>query len=77
MPSWRDRVELGASNACAMAAANAAGSFGSQNTATPSASSRRTGRSLQITGTPHAIASITGRPKPSARDGNTTAAAPR
>jgi len=60
-----------------MASAKAAGSLGSQKIATPSAISRSTGRSLQITGTPQAIASITGRPKPSAREGSTTSAAPR
>ncbi len=57
--------------------ANDAGSTGSQKTATPSAISRKTGMSLQTIGTPQAMASMTGRPKPSAREGRTTAAAAR
>jgi hypothetical protein len=57
-----------------MLAAKDVGLEGSQKVATPSASSRKTGRSLQMTGTPHAIPSSTGNPNPSARDGTMTAA---
>jgi hypothetical protein len=60
-----------------MAVAKAGGLDGSQKVAIPSASSRKTGRSLQMTGTPHAIPSSTGNPNPSAREGTTTAAAER
>ena len=51
-------------------------SVGSQNTAPSPATSRRTGRSEATTGVPQAMASSTGRPNPSPREGNTNASAP-
>ncbi len=50
-----------------IAAATLAGSSGSSSSAIPAATSRRTGRSEQATGTPRAIASSTGSPNPSQR----------
>src|ERR1017187_3036126 len=58
------------------AAAIDATSAGSKNTAAPPAASWRAGRSEHATGVPAACASITGRPKPSAKDGGTSTRAP-
>ena len=57
------------------AAAIAAGSAGSNSSAASPATSGSDARSEHATGTPRAIASSTGSPKPSYSDGNTNAAA--
>ena len=60
----------------ATASASASSSPSGTSTAAPPLTSRRAGTSVVTTGVPHAIASTTGKPKPSKWDGYASTSAP-
>jgi hypothetical protein len=76
-PRARSRARRsGSVTIAATASASAASSPSGTSTAAPPLTSRSAGTSVVTTGVPHAIASTTGRPKPSKCDGYASTSAP-